>query len=1101
MDGRFVKGHRTKLLLLSLAAIFVMLLGIGMPTPRPAAAADAADYDMVMVASTGACVTVLGDSAAGAGIGTRACRGSDAQYWRIDASGYWRSRLDDAYCIAHSSGTSSTLAMALCSDPRAIATTLRSDVTSGYVKTGTTQAFDVASWADLTLYPQHTGSNQRFNWLQPSLDYLATHADHEVSYPLARTDTLSYEIELVRDQIARIQPPFEIPSSARRPTVFPGAVSADAEWVTRNVAFDLNFRDHGYLRMSFPPRNWLSTGLYAPPGQTITVTVGGVTAAQTAHLYVQLGASTDTLYPTSGNVASSGAFSRPPSVAFNVKLDPGENLIRTPYGGSVILRSNASINAIPQITVTAVQAPYFKLGETSEEEWLARRDAPVPMGELESDRFVIHVMSEQLRERTYAEMVALAEAYDTINNLADELAGLSPTAALPHTSPMGKQRIAQDVQISGGWGHSGFPMQVFTAWPLVDPTDIVTRSRAWGVWHELGHNYQMGAWAGPMGTEVTVNWWSLFIQQRMFGDSRVINYGFYPQLINHLNNAAISDKWTSGDAGAQLAMFDQLRILHPTLDWQLFTRIMRAYREKSDAAYGALQTEAQKRDEFARLMCEISGSNVVPHFTAWSMSFSTATRNACASKKALPARSWLIDGSLSRHTGRGAGTLLVEQWNDIAGPAVSDLTGSSSYPFAPSSSVVQSGAFEMTANTLSGDGRRVRALLHPPVTGGYRFWLSGSARTELRLSSTASAAGAVTVLSLDQATGQRGFDDIGVPIQRSQVITLTAGQKYYIELLQTDAGSSDHAAVAWEIPAGGGVVAETRRVIEGKFLSAYSGDTALTISRQPASNAAIRPGATVAFNLNVKNNATFPLSGTALVVTPPAGFTIAAADAANWQTGWRYVRIEALSEAGGGDHSSAREIEVLNSSGVSIDRSNWRIHSVSSEEATCDGDAVHAIDGDPNTIWHTRWCTAGPGNFPHTIVLDMNTLSSVGGVRYTPRGAGANGNIGQYRISVSVDAATWTRVAQGEFDDSGSVKNVTFTSPAAPYLRTVSAVTNPSKTATVTVRFTAAANVAARSHAFTVQMTAAYDAAGLISQTNTRNDRATINVTVTRQRR
>jgi hypothetical protein len=255
------------------AALGVLLFSAG----PPAAAQGGSSLDMIMSVRSGACVTAIGDEPDGATIGTAACRGSAAQYWRIDQDGYWHSGLDDQYCIAHVSGTSSQLTLALCSDERALQTERRTDVDVGYVMQGTTRAFDVVGSGEIMLYGAHTGTNQQFRWLQPTLDYLADHSAHEVSYPLAADDTFSYELELQRDQIARIQPPFEVPDSARVAAVFPGPVGQAVEWVTRDLTFDLNFRDHGYLRMAAPPQNWVSTGLYAPPGQIITVTVSGAT--------------------------------------------------------------------------------------------------------------------------------------------------------------------------------------------------------------------------------------------------------------------------------------------------------------------------------------------------------------------------------------------------------------------------------------------------------------------------------------------------------------------------------------------------------------------------------------------------------------------------------------------------------------------------------------------------------------------------------------------------------------------------------------------------------------------------------------------------------
>lgn len=56
------------------------------------------------------------------------------------------------------------------------------------------------------------------------------------------------------------------------------------------------------------------------------------------------------------------------------------------------------------------------------------------------------------------------------------------------------------------------------------------------------------------------------------------------------------------------------------------------------------------------------------------------------------------------------------------------------------------------------------------------------------------------------------------PEQQSSLISLTAGQKYYIEVLHKEGSGSDNVAVAWEGPGLG------QQVIDGMYLSIWTGD-------------------------------------------------------------------------------------------------------------------------------------------------------------------------------------------------------------------------------------------------------------------------------------
>jgi hypothetical protein len=90
--------------------------------------------------------------------------------------------------------------------------------------------------------------------------------------------------------------------------------------------------------------------------------------------------------------------------------------------------------------------------------------------------------------------------------------------------------------------------------------------------------------------------------------------------------------------------------------------------------------------------------------------------------------------------------------------------------------------------------------------------------------------------------------------------------------------------------------------------------------------------------------------------------------------------------------------------------------SASSEQAP--GEAKEAvIDGDPDTLWHTRWSPPAPSH-PHWIVIDMGETLALRGFSYTPRrGPIFNGTIERYAFYVSADGDRWDEAARGAFDN------------------------------------------------------------------------------------
>lgn len=168
-------------------------------------------------------------------------------------------------------------------------------------------------------------------------------------------------------------------------------------------------------------------------------------------------------------------------------------------------------------------------------------------------------------------------------------------------------------------------------------------------------------------------------------------------------------------------------------------------------------------------------------------------------------------GNFTVNTG-GSGTILREYWIGIGGTAVSDLTGNANYPDSPSGSDEPT-LFEAPTDWTDNYGTRMRGYVHPPATGAYTFWIASDDNGELWLSTDDDPANAILIASVPAWTSSRQWDKYIQ--QQSSPITLTAGQKYYIEALQKEAGGLDNLAVAWQS------LAITQAVIDGPHLSPW----------------------------------------------------------------------------------------------------------------------------------------------------------------------------------------------------------------------------------------------------------------------------------------
>ncbi|MFQ6097092.1 MAG: discoidin domain-containing protein, partial [Armatimonadota bacterium] len=102
--------------------------------------------------------------------------------------------------------------------------------------------------------------------------------------------------------------------------------------------------------------------------------------------------------------------------------------------------------------------------------------------------------------------------------------------------------------------------------------------------------------------------------------------------------------------------------------------------------------------------------------------------------------------------------------------------------------------------------------------------------------------------------------------------------------------------------------------------------------------------------------------------------------------------------------------------------------SVSSENKGEEG--AKAVDGFPDTIWHSRWQGDQVPGYPHEIVVDLGETMKVKGITILPRQDGVNGWISRYEVFVSEDGREWgDAVARGTFEQTKDRKRVDFESP------------------------------------------------------------------------
>lgn len=211
----------------------------------------------------------------------------------------------------------------------------------------------------------------------------------------------------------------------------------------------------------------------------------------------------------------------------------------------------------------------------------------------------------------------------------------------------------------------------------------------------------------------------------------------------------------------------------------------------------------------------------------------------------------------------GSGTILREWWLNIgSGMAVQDLTNNTAYPNSPSGAD-QPTSFEAPSNWADNYGTRMRGWVHAAVTGQYRFWIASDDNGRLLLSTNDNPANAVQIATVGEWTDSRQWTKFAT--QASALITLQAGQRYYIEALMKEGAGGDNLAVGWQPPGVSGP-----EVIPGINLSPWSPNRAPVVNNPGARSYVVGTAITLAIQASDADGDTLSYSVTGL----PNGMTI-----------------------------------------------------------------------------------------------------------------------------------------------------------------------------------------------------------------------------------
>lgn len=422
--------------------------------------------------------------------------------------------------------------------------------------------------------------------------------------------------------------------------VFPGLVD-QAEPRVEDVKFtlDMNFTDQTAqnLRISVAPDPQYSTGYYAAPGELIKIVVpSGIEG-----LTVQIGGHTD-------NLSGKYPLLRDPVIYMRQRLYAGDNYVRNLYGGTIYIRANRAYETPVEFSISnACVSPDFVLGEISDAEWVAKvKASQVPWLEMRAERVVfliprdrvIQSFSSSSSEPITNPTAVMTRWNDVFEQDYNGWMGLSDDAEdIKDLSPQGPWRGILDIQLSAGYGHSGFPFVGLNdgSWfrGMTSLSAISMNEGMWGMYHEFGHNCQQNSmWSWSTLGETTNNLFNFKVAHRLGADytkmHRAINSGF-PLAIAWAGAAG-----TKNFDGTDAAINDPFRRMTPFI--QIFEKygyeaMTHLYKEARHAER-TNPSDITKHNWVFEKLSDYTKTNLAPFFDAWGINYSPAVADRVAAK-------------------------------------------------------------------------------------------------------------------------------------------------------------------------------------------------------------------------------------------------------------------------------------------------------------------------------------------------------------------------------------------------------------------------------------------------------------------------------------
>ncbi|HAT4519411.1 TPA: S-layer protein [Serratia marcescens] len=328
------------------------------------------------------------------------------------------------------------------------------------------------------------------------------------------------------------------------------------------------------------------------------------------------------------------------TIGFNKMYDSGipqqENELKNGYNevissqdGPIFFRlteSKYDINKINGVKIKMTggkNLPLFIYGSSTNADW--KKELSIyknaPFVQLLSNRVIITLPSKVHASNPITEPSSTFSMIHSILDFQSELSGFDGIEIQDRPSPL-RHHFLVDFRSSNKAKEEFYMyatdefigMLPENAAELTNPKKL---SYSWAIWHEIGHTYQQESWTWNSLTEINVNIFSLYIQEKLGGESRIaIRENGEPsahdqaqKYIAKKNKSYIDDN--EDEVFIKLVMFEELKDKY---GWNLFTELFKYFRSTPLPRDASDDT---KIHTFVSAICEITGDDLRTFFDKW----------------------------------------------------------------------------------------------------------------------------------------------------------------------------------------------------------------------------------------------------------------------------------------------------------------------------------------------------------------------------------------------------------------------------------------------------------------------------------------------------